>query len=647
MWNMAFWKDRALGAGLHSALFLVSILASSGPAVQAQEAGAKEGAAQPEQAVTQSTNAPTRHHALSLVGEPKMPPDFKNFDWANPDAPKAGELRQSVMGSFDSLNTFSIKGQAADGVGLIYDSLMSSSPDEPSTEYGLIAEWASYPDDYSSVTFGLRPEARWHDGKPITVDDVIFSLDALKAAHPQYAFYYKNVVKAEKTGDNEVTFRFDIKGNRELPQIVGQLTILPKHYWEATDAQGAKRDITKSSLEIPLGSGAYKIKSFDAGRKITYERVADYWAKDLPVQKGLWNFNEISYTYFRDMTPAFEAFKAGDVDVWNENSANRWATQYGFSAVKKGLVKKEQLKNGRVAGMQAFALNMRRPQFADPRVRQAFNLAFDFETLNKTLFYGQYIRTGSFFANSELAATGLPQGREMEILETLKDEVPPEVFTTEWKNPTAATGMDHRNNLRKAIKLLGEAGWTIKGGKLTNAKGQVLAAEFLLVQPDFERIVLPYIEDLKKIGVDARARIVDTSQYKRRLDSFDFDIIIASFGQSHSPGNEQRDFWGSDAAKRDGSRNVAGISNPAVDKLIDAIILAKDREDLVAATRALDRVLLWNHYVVPQWYYPYDRLASWQRFGRPEKLPSQQPGTVLTWWYDAEKAASVAQGKGR
>lgn len=621
--------DRTVCAGMSGALLLVLTLALS-PAV-AQEAA----------------NVPPRHHALSLVGEPKMPPGFKHFDWVNPDAPKGGHLRRWDMGSFDSLNAFSIKGEAAQDLGLIYDSLMNSSPDEPSTEYGLVAEWASYPDDYSSATFGLRADAKWHDGKPITADDIIFSLTALKAAHPQYAFYYKNVVSVEKTGPHEITFVFDMKGNRELPQIIGQLPILPKHYWEATGANGEKRDIAKSTLEIPLGSGPYKIKSVDPGRSITYQRVADYWGKDLPVQKGLWNLDEISYTYYRDMTPAFEAFKSGLIDVWNENSANRWATQYGFDAAKKGLVKKELLKHGRVSGMQAFVLNTRKPQFADPRVRRAFNLAFDFDTLNKTLFYGQYIRSASFFANSELAATGLPEGREKEILETVKDMVPPEVFTTEWKNPTAANTMDHRNNLRQAMKLLGEAGWTINNGQLTNAKGEVMTAEFLLVQPDFERIVLPYIEDLKRIGIAATARIVDTSQYKRRLDSFDFDVVVGSFGQSHSPGNEQRDFWGSATATRDGSRNLCGIANPAIDKLIDAIIVAKDRADLVAATRALDRVLLWNFYVVPQWYYPYDRLASWDLFGRPEKLPSQSPGTTIGWWFDAGKDEAIRAGLGR
>ncbi len=600
------------------------------------------GLAGPQKAYAQAK----RVHALSLVGEPKLGADFKHFDWVNPDAPKGGRIRQWSMGGFDSLNSFSVRGEAAAGLGLLYDSLMMNSPDEPSTEYGQIAAWVSHPDDFSSATFGLRPEARWHDGKPITADDVIFSLEALKKAHPRYAFYYKNVVKAEKTGENEVTFFFDMKGNRELPVIVGQLSILPKHYWTANGADGQPRDITRSSLEVPLGSGAYKIKSVDTGRGIIYERVKDYWAKDLPVSRGQWNLDEISYTYFRDVTPAFEAFKAGQIDIWQESSANRWATQYAFDAAKNGLVKKEALKNGRVAGMQSFAINTRRAQFKDARVRHAFDLAFDFDMLNKSFFYDQYIRSNSFFANSELASRGLPEGREREILETVKDQIPAEVFTTEFKNP--AGGAEHRNNLRDAVRLMQEAGWKLQGGKLVNAAGETLKAEFLLVQPDFERIVLPYIENLKKIGVDATVRVVDSSQYKRRIDEFDYDIIVDSFGQSHSPGNEQRDYWGSDAAKRPGSQNSVGIESPAIDKLIDRIIAATDRDDLVAATRALDRVLLWSHFVVPQWYYPFDRVASWDIFGRPEKLPSQSPASVLqTWWIDPAKEQAVKTALGR
>lgn len=587
-----------------------------------------------------------RAHALSLVGEPKMGPDYSHFDWVKPDAPKGGRIRQWAMGGFDSLNPYSVRGEAASSLTLIYDSLMLNSPDEPSTEYGLIAEWVSHTDDFSSATFGLRPQARWHDGRPITADDVVFSLEALKKANPRYGFYYKNVVKAEKTGEHEVTFTFDMKGNRELPVIVGQLPVLPKHYWTASGPDGQPRDLARSSLEMPLGSGPYRIKSVDAGRGIVYQRVDDYWAKDLAVARGQWNFDEIAITYFRDVTPAFEAFKSGQIDFWVETSANRWATQYGFDAAAKGLVKKEALKHGRVAGMQSFAINTRRPQFKDPRVRYAFNLAFDFEMLNKSFFYDQYIRVGSYFANSELAARGLPEGRELEILQTVKDQVPPEVFTREFKNPVGGT--EHRNNLREAVRLLQEAGWTLKGGKLVNGAGETLKAEFLLVQPDFERIVLPYIDNLRKIGIEASVRVVDTSQYKRRTDEFDYDIIVDSFGQSHSPGNEQRDYWGSEAAKRPGSQNSVGIENPAIDKLIDRLIAATDRADLIAATRALDRVLLWNHYVVPHWYHPFDRVASWDVFGRPERLPSQAPASVLqTWWLDPAKEQALKTAQGR
>ena len=594
-----------------------------------------------------SAGSETRHHALSLVGEPAYGPDFKHFDWVNPDAPKGGTVRQWAMGSFDSLNPFSVQGSTAAGVGLIYDTLMTSSPDEPSTEYGLVAEWVSFPDDFSSATFGLRPEARFHDGEPIKPDDVIFSLEALKKAHPHYNAYYRNVVRAEKTGDHEVTFTFDQKGNRELPQIVGQLPVLPKHFWEATGANGQPRDLSRSTLEIPLGSGPYKIKSFDPGRSIVYERVKDWWAKDLPVSKGQWNFDEFVFTYFRDRVPAFEAFKVGQIDYWQETSAKAWATSYDFEAVRRGLVKKEEIPIHRVTPMQAFVMNLRRPQFQDVRVRKAFNLAFDFEWMNKNLFFDQYKRTESFFGNSELQATGLPTGRELEILNEIKDEVPPEVFTTEWKNPVNATPQDQRNNLRKAAQLLAEAGWKPQNGVLTNAKGEQLAVEILIVQPDFERVVLPFKTNLERLGVRVSVRIVDTSQYQRRTDTFDYDIIVDSFPQSNSPGNEQRNFWGSAAADTHGSMNSIGIKNPAIDKLIDKIIYAADREELVAATRALDRVLLWNYYVIPQWHSPFDRIAVWDMFGRPDKLPEQSPSFMRVWWLDAEKQKELNAKRGR
>ncbi len=588
-----------------------------------------------------------RRHALSLIGEPRLPPDFTHFEWANPDAPKGGTLRLSAIGTFDSLNPFTVKGQPAAGLGNVYDTLLFSSPDEPSAEYGLIAEWVSHPADYSSVTFGLRPEAKFHDGKPITPEDVIFSFTEMKKSDPRIAFYYKNVVKAEKTGEREVTFTFDQPGNRELPLIVGQLNIVPKHYYEGQDAKGEPRDFGKTTLEPPLGSGPYKIKTVDAGRRIVFERVQDWWAKDLPVSKGLHNFDEISYIYFKDRTPAFEAFKSGVVDFWTETSAGSWATQYEFEAAKKGLVKKEALPHKRVAPMQAFVFNVRRKPFDDIRVRRAFALAFDFEALNKSIFYGQYVRAQSFFGNSELQATGLPEGRELEILNEVKSDLPPEVFTTEWKSPEHGSDAAFRTNMRAATKLLDEAGWKVDKGQRKNAAGELLKAEILLVQPDFERIVLPYIENLKKLGIAASVRVVDSSQYERREKSRDFDIVVENFGQSHSPGNEQRDYWGSESADREGSRNTIGIKSAAIDKLVDKVVFAKDRAELVAATRALDRALLWNFYLVPQWHYPYDRVAVWDIYGRSSVLPSQSPVNVSAWWIDPAKADAVKAARGK
>ena len=588
----------------------------------------------------------TKHHALSLIGAPKYGSNFTHFDWTNPKAPKGGRVRRWAMGSFDSLNQFPVKGSPAIGLGLMYDTLMAQSPDEAGASYGLVAEWVAYAADFSSATIQIRNGARFHDGKPITPEDVIFSLETIKKVSPNHAFYYKNVTKVERSGDRQVTFTFNVTGNRELPVIVGDLPVLPKHFHEAVGANGEPRDLSKSTLEVPLGSGPYRIKEFEAGRSITYERVKDWWAKDLPVSKGQWNFDELKFVYFRDRVPAFEAFKAGQLDYWPENSAKAWATAYDFDAVKRGLVKLERLPTRTVAYMQSFAFNIRRPQFQDPRVRRAFNLAFDFEWANKNLFYDQYARISSYFDNSELKASGLPQGRELEILKEVKDQVPAEVFTSEWKNPVNVAPADARRHLAEAAKLLTEAGWRPKGGVLTNDKGAELTAEFLLVQPDFERIVQPYKAALDKLGVKSSIRIVDTSQYQRRRDTFDFDIIVASFPQSESPGNEQRDFWGSEAAGKEGSRNIIGIRNPAVDKLTDKIIMAKDRNDLVAATRALDRVLLWNHYVVPQFHTPFERLAMWNMYRHPDKLPSRSSSFLQVWWYDESAAKRLADTRG-
>lgn len=594
--------------------------------------------------------ADTRHHALSLIGDPKTPADFKHFDWVDPAAPKGGSIRLGVRGTFDTLYGYNIKGNKAAGIGgsisggLIYQNLMSRSLDEPSAEYGQVAEWVSFPDDYASVTYGIRPTARFNDGKPVTPDDLIFSMFTLKRDDPMFAQYYKNVVKGEKTGEREVTFTFDGKGNRELPHIVGELIVLPKHYWEGKDASGAARDTTKSTLEPPLGSGPYRIKSFEPGRYIEFERVKDWWAKDLPVNVGQWNFDTVRYEYFRDQEAMFQEFKAGRLDFWRESSAKQWSTEYGFPAVKSGAVKKAGIPLKGLEQMTAFAMNLRRKQFSDQRVRRAFNLAYNFEEANKQLFYGLYTRVTNYFGEEGLSAKGLPTGRELEILDTVRNQVPPEVFTTEPKQPVSATPEQYRKNLGEAAKLLAAAGWTPKSGVLVNAKGEPLKAEFLLASPQFERIVQPYVNDLKRLGIQATLRTVDPSQYEVRVREFDYDIIVDSFPQSNSPGNEQRDWWGSASADIKGGRNTIGIKNPAIDKLIDRIIFSKDRADLEAATRALDRVLLANDYVVPHWYSPYDRIAYWDKFGRPKTLPTRAVAFQQVWWYDAA-AAKALEGK--
>jgi microcin C transport system substrate-binding protein len=461
-----------------------------------------------------------------------------------------------------------------------------------------------------------------------------------------YSAYYSHVVRAEKVGERDVKFVFDAPGNRELPQIVGQLIVLPKHWWEGTDAQGRKRDISATTLEVPLGSGPYKIKEFVAGRSIALERVKDYWGRDLPGNVGRNNFDELRYEYFRDATVAIEAFKADQVDWRTENSAKNWATAYDFPAVTEKRVILEEFANRSSGVMQAFVPNLRRAKFGDPRVRRALNFAFDFEEMNKQIFYGQYKRISSYFDGiDELMATGLPQGKELEILETVRAEVPPEVFTTAYTNPVGGSPEAVRDNLREALRLFKEAGYEVRDRKLIDVKtGTQFAVELLNSDPSFERVTLFYKPSLERLGVAVSVRTVDPTQYENRLRDWDFDIVTNSWGESQSPGNEQREFWSSKSADVAGSRNIAGIKNPAVDKLIERVIYARDRDDLVAATKALDRVLLWNHYVVPQWNYPKVRTARWDRFGRPAELPKYgQSGFPFIWWYDADKAARIAK----
>jgi microcin C transport system substrate-binding protein len=586
-------------------------------------------------------------HALSLFGDVKYPIDFKRFDYVNPDAPKGGVARQIQVGTFDNFNLVvaGVKGSLAAGVGLIYESLMTQSLDEVSTEYGELAEVVSHPEDFSWVTYRLRREAKWHDGKPVTPEDVIFSLDAFKQYHPQYAAYYRHVVKAEKIGDRDIKFSFDAPGNRELPQIVGQLTILPKHWWEGTDSDGRKRDISATTLEKPLGSGAYRVKEFVPGRTLALERVKDHWGRDFSVNVGRNNFDELRFEYFRDTTVALEAFKGDQVDWRTENSAKNWATAYDFPAVAEKRVLLEEFPNRSSGIMQAFALNIRRAKFSDPRVRRALNFAFDFEEMNKQIFFGQYKRINSYFDGTELASSGLPQGKELEILETVRAEVPGEVFTTAYTNPVGGNPEAVRENLREGLRLLKEAGYEVHDRKLVDSKtGTQLAFELLSQDPSFERVMLFYKPSLERLGIAVSVRTIDPTQYENRLREWDFDVVVASWGESLSPGNEQREFWGSQAADMPGSRNIIGIKNPAIDKLIERVIYTKDRDDLVAATKALDRVLLWNHYVVPQWNYPKVRTARWDRFGRPAELPKYGLSAFpAIWWYDSDKAAKIGR----
>nr|WP_028165091.1 extracellular solute-binding protein [Bradyrhizobium elkanii] len=583
---------------------------------------------------------PAWRHALSLFGDIKYPAGFQRFDYVNPDAPKGGIARIISLGTFDNFNVavMGVKGSIAPAAIMIYETLMSRSQDEIATEYGLLAESAAHPDDYSWVIYRLRKEARWHDGKPVTPEDVIFSLETLKKQSPFYSSYYRHVVKAEKSGERDVKFTFDAPGNRELPHIVGELMVLPKHYWEGTDSQGRKRDVSATTLEKPLGSGAYRIADFVAGRSVRLERVKDYWGAKLPVQIGQNNFDELRFEFFRDNVVALEAFKADQADWITENSAKQWATAYDFPAVTEKRVVKQEFPINDSGRMQGFVLNLRRDQFKDARLRRAFNFAFDFEEMNKQLFYGQYKRINSYFEGTELASSGLPQGQELELLETVRDKVPPEVFTTPYTNPVGGNPEAVRANLREATRLLKEAGFEVRERKLVDPSGKPVSVEILVQDPSSERIALFFKPSLERIGVTTSIRVVDDVQYENRIRSFDFDIITDLWGQSLSPGNEQREFWGSQAADQQGSKNTIGIKNPAVDALIEKVIFAKDRASLVAATKALDRVLLWNFYVVPQFGYPYARYALWDRFGHAELPKYARSGLPSLWWYDAERA---------
>jgi microcin C transport system substrate-binding protein len=587
------------------------------------------------------------HHAGSLIGEPKYPEGFQKFDYVNPDAPVGGVVRLSSMGGFDTFNPILPQGEPADGIGLVFETLTTPSLDENSTQYGNLAEAFSYPDDFSSVTFRMNPRAKWADGEPVKAEDVVWTFNKVKELNPSQANYYANVTKAEVTAPGEVTFSFDQTGNRELPHIMGQLIVLPQHWWEGTGPDGKPRDIGRSTLEPPMGSGPYKLASFSAGTSITYERDPSYWGLKEPFNIGQNNFAEIKYEYFRDTTAEFEGFKGDAFDWWDENLALRWQNDYTFPAVTEGKVIKELFENAyRGSGiLVGFVPNLRKPLFQNEALREAMLYAFDFEELDKLRFFGQYDRINSYFYGTEFASSGLPQGEELEILNSVKDLVPASVFTTEYKNPVNGDTTKLRQSLRTANEILTKAGYTLNGNQLIDPNGTPVTFEILLNGPTIEPIATAFQTNLKRLGINATIRSVDSPQYIERAQNRDYDMIYTGWVQSLSPGNEQRDFWGSTSAAQNDSRNYGGISDKGVDALIDKIVFADDRETLIAATRALDRVLLAHHYTVPTYTLRKSRIARWDRFSHPDELPEFSIGFPTVWWYDEAKAAKTGAAK--
>ncbi len=610
---------------------LLSISAALGLAAPGLHAATPAGgAAAPGQAV--------RTHALSLLGEPALPADFTHFPWVNPSAPKGGEIVRWALGTFDSFNPFIIRGTAAVGSALIYDTLLKESADEASTEYPYLASWIDLPADRRGVTFELHQEARWHDGRPVTAADVAWTFNALRQhGRPFFRSYYGDVTEVVAEAEKRVTFRFRDDQNRELALILGQMPVLPRHWWEG-------RDFTRPILDPPLGSGPYRIERFEPGRSIVLRRSPAWWARDIPTMRGTQNFDTIRFEYFRDNTVALEAFKAGQIDFRTENVARDWATGYDFPARRRGLVKLEELRHELPTGMQAFVVNLRRPVFQDQRVRRALVELFDFEWMNANIFFGAYARTASYFSNSELASSGLPQGREREILEGFRGRVPDAVFTTEFRLPVTDGSGNNRDGIRRALGLLQQAGWRVQDRRLVNAQGARFEFEILLSSPTFERVALPYVQALERVGMAVRVRTVDPAQYQRRMDSFDYDMTLGGQGQSLSPGNEQRDFFTCAKSREEGSRNISGICDPAIDALVELVVNAPDRAELVARTRALDRVLLSHDFLVPHWHIQSFRIAYWDKFGRPPRHPRFDIG-LDSWWVDPQREQALAEAR--
>lgn len=572
--------------------------------------------------------------AMAMHGQPKYAADFAHFDYVNAAAPKGGTLKLSAPETFDTFNGYTTKGVPAAGLSLLYVSLLEKSQDEAFSMYGALAERFEVAADRSAITFKLRADARWSDGQPITADDVVWTFKTLmKDGRPAYRAYYAHVADVKAVDARTVTFTFDMAGNAELPLIVGELAILPQHYW-------ADKDFTATTLEPPVTSGPYRISAFTQGRNITYARVQDWWGAALPVFKGRYNFDRIVYEYYRDQDVSLQAFFAGDFDFRQEYTAKLWASGYDVPAVKKGQIVKQLIENKLPQGMQGFALNLRRPVFQDKAVRKAMNYAFDFEWSNKQFAYDAYTRTRSYFANSEMESTGLPEGRELEILEPFRDQLPEAVFTQEFKVPVSDGSGTNRSNLRVAALLLDEAGYVLgeDGVRVHKDTGVRLSFEFLVANTNaaFERWFGPYKKNLDRLGIEGNIKIVDASQYINRIMDFDYDMIVQSWGQSLSPGNEQREYWGSGRADAPGSRNYIGVKDPVVDALIEDIVAAPTREELVYRCRALDRVLQHGWYVVPNWHIPAWRIAYWDKFERPENQAPYDLGVVDTWWISGE-----------
>lgn len=633
-----------LGAAMTSILFasaftlLAAVLPSTG--IHAQEDSKPNINPAPTVAVDETDLAPltTRSHGISLYGDLKYGPDFHHFDYVNPDAPKGGKLLQSSIVAFDTLNPFTLKGNAAAGIGLIYDSLMVSSADEPSSMYGLIAREIELPQDRSFAIFHLDPRAKFQDGSDITAEDVKFSYEILlEKGSPVYRQVFSQIEGAEIIDELTVKFTFKPGNNRETPLTVAGISIMPKKFWDG-------KDFAKTTFEIPVGSGAYKVASIEAGRRITYERDPNYWAANLPVNRGQNNFDTIQYDTYLDPEVQRQAFLAGEYMIRSEHSSRDWNTAYNTPAVERGDIQKEFMPDNLPVGMQAYVMNNRLPIFSDQRVRRALQYGFDFQWLNRAMFYGAYSRTDSFFVNSELAATGIPTGDELALLEPYRDQLPARLFTEPYTLPDFDAPNGRREALREAMTLLNEAGWEVRDKVLVNKEtGQPFRFELIIRQPGLEKIALVVKSRLKQLGVEMDIRLIDTGQWVNRIQAFDFEVTTFWWQQSLTPGNEQRVFWSSEAADQPGSRNFAGIKNPVVDAMIENITSANSWEELVAATRALDRVLLWGDYVIPQYYLGGDRMVWWNIFGRPDEVPLQGM-SVMRWWIDPDKAAKLQMG---